>query len=180
VTTGDAHVLDGAVDLGDLEPEETSDLARLASVFDVEASYLLAVPEPASLVRAGVAAKPSLTSREGEELDCANFAGGHRARHPDLQLPERFSFSRVEKISVDHYEGWVYDATTSGGTFTIDGVILANCGWTSHDDSDIADRTLRTVQDALAHPTAHPHCIREFLPRMDLIGRTEIRTGALL
>ena len=56
----------------------------------------------------------------------------------------------------------------------------ADCGWTSHDDPDRADRTLRTVQDALAHPTAHPHCIRELLPRVDLIGRTDIRSGALL
>jgi hypothetical protein len=56
----------------------------------------------------------------------------------------------------------------------------ADCGWASHDDPDRADRTLRTVQDALAHPTAHPHCQREFLPRLDLIGRTEIRSGALL
>jgi hypothetical protein len=56
----------------------------------------------------------------------------------------------------------------------------ASCGWTSHDDPDRADRTLRTVQDALAHPTAHPHCQRELLPRLDLIGRTEIRTGAPL
>jgi hypothetical protein len=54
------------------------------------------------------------------------------------------------------------------------------CGWASHEDDDKADRTLRTVQDALAHPTAHPHCIREFLPRLDLIGRTDIRSGALL
>lgn len=56
----------------------------------------------------------------------------------------------------------------------------ADCGWTSHDDPDRAHRTLRTVQDALAHPTAHPHCVREFLPRLDLIGRTNIRTGAPL
>lgn len=56
----------------------------------------------------------------------------------------------------------------------------AACGWTSHDDPDRANRTLRTVQDALAHPTAHPHCVRELLPRLDLIGRTEIRTGAPL
>jgi hypothetical protein len=56
----------------------------------------------------------------------------------------------------------------------------ATCGWETHDSPDRANRTLRTVQDALAHPTAHPHCQREFLPRLDLIGRTEIRTGALL
>ncbi|AKZ60836.1 OmpA/MotB (plasmid) [Streptomyces ambofaciens ATCC 23877] len=54
------------------------------------------------------------------------------------------------------------------------------CGWRDHQDEDKAHRTLRTVQDALAHPTSHAHCIREFLPRLDLIGRTEIRTGAPL
>lgn len=56
----------------------------------------------------------------------------------------------------------------------------AGCGWASHDDEDKANRTLRTVQDALAHPSAHPNCQRELLPRLDLIGRTEIRTGAPL
>ncbi|MFM9373270.1 hypothetical protein [Streptomyces sp. Da 82-17] len=55
-----------------------------------------------------------------------------------------------------------------------------DCGWQSHDDPDKANRTLRTVQDALAHPTAHPHCQREFLPRLDLADRTTIRSGAAL
>ncbi|MFF1444119.1 hypothetical protein [Streptomyces sp. NPDC058295] len=56
----------------------------------------------------------------------------------------------------------------------------ADCGWTSHDDPDRANRTLRTVQDALAHPTSHPHCVRELLPRLDLRGRDDILSGALL
>jgi hypothetical protein len=81
---------------------------------------------------------------------------------------------------VEHYEGWVYDASTTGGTFTVDGVIVANCGWTSHDDPDRANRTVRTVQDALAHPAAHPNCQREMLPRLDLAGRTNILSGAPL
>jgi hypothetical protein len=56
----------------------------------------------------------------------------------------------------------------------------SDCGWESHDSPDKADRTLRTVQDALAYPAAHPNCQRQFLPRLDLIGRTDIRSGALL
>jgi hypothetical protein len=56
----------------------------------------------------------------------------------------------------------------------------ADCGWTSHGDPDRANRTLRTVQDALAHPVAHPNCQRELLPRLDLIGRTNILSGAAL
>lgn len=55
-----------------------------------------------------------------------------------------------------------------------------DCGWRDHQDEDKADRTLRTVQDALAHPVAHPHCQRELLPRLDLIGRDNIMSGALL
>ena len=56
----------------------------------------------------------------------------------------------------------------------------ADCGWREHQDPDRANRTLRTVQDALAHPTSHPHCVREFLPRIDLAGRTNILSGAPL
>jgi hypothetical protein len=54
------------------------------------------------------------------------------------------------------------------------------CGWATHEDEDKADRTIRTVQDALAHPTSHAHCVREFLPRLDIAGRTDIHTGAQL
>ncbi|MFF1358754.1 hypothetical protein [Streptomyces sp. NPDC058297] len=54
------------------------------------------------------------------------------------------------------------------------------CGWETHDDPDRANRSLRTVQDALAHPTSHPHCVREFLPRMDLVGRDNILSGTAL
>ena len=40
----------------------------------------------------------------------------------------------------------------------------SGCGWSDHEDADKANGTLRTVQDALAHPIAHPNCVREFLP----------------
>ena len=56
----------------------------------------------------------------------------------------------------------------------------ADCGWLNHQDPDRANRTVRTVQDALAHPSAHPHCQRELLPRLDLAGRTNILSGAPL
>ena len=51
------------------------------------------------------------------------------------------------------------------------------CGWTGHGDSDVADGSLRTVQDALAHPVAHPHCRREFRPRPDVISRPDYAFG---
>jgi hypothetical protein len=38
------------------------------------------------------------------------------------------------------------------------------CGWTNHADPDKADGTFRDIEDALAHPVAHAHCVRELLP----------------
>jgi hypothetical protein len=42
------------------------------------------------------------------------------------------------------------------------------CGWTEHDDPDLANRSLRTVDQAKAHPLAHPRCQRAFGARVDL------------
>jgi len=42
----------------------------------------------------------------------------------------------------------------------------SGCGWRSHDDSDLADGTYRDINDALAHPVAHPACVREFRPHV--------------
>jgi hypothetical protein len=39
-----------------------------------------------------------------------------------------------------------------------------DCGWTQHDDPDLANRSKRTLDDAQAHPLAHPHCQRAFGP----------------
>ncbi|WP_392892352.1 hypothetical protein [Streptomyces sp. LN699] len=38
----------------------------------------------------------------------------------------------------------------------------AGCGWSSHKDPDRADGTIQSIDDALAHPTAHAHCVRVF------------------
>jgi len=38
------------------------------------------------------------------------------------------------------------------------------CGWTEHDDGDIADGSIRTLADANTYPIAHPNCVRVSLP----------------
>lgn len=39
-----------------------------------------------------------------------------------------------------------------------------DCGWTSHDDPDGADGSIRTLDDAEEHPIAHPNCVRSWAP----------------
>src|SRR5262252_2504384 len=38
------------------------------------------------------------------------------------------------------------------------------CGWTDHDDEDLADGSFRTMDEADEYPIAHPNCVRVFLP----------------
>lgn len=51
------------------------------------------------------------------------------------------------------------------------------CGWTSHQDTDHADGTLRTVDECAFYPSAHHGCVRELIPRPDLNGRTGLVSG---
>lgn len=44
----------------------------------------------------------------------------------------------------------------------------ADCGWTTHQDPDKANRTVRTVDDAAEWPISHPRCRRAFGPRPDI------------
>jgi len=39
-----------------------------------------------------------------------------------------------------------------------------DCGWTEHDDPDLADGSTRTLEEAEQYPEAHPHCQRAFGP----------------
>jgi hypothetical protein len=38
------------------------------------------------------------------------------------------------------------------------------CGWTEHDDPDLADGSSRTLDEAEAYPISHPNCQRAFGP----------------
>ncbi|QKW31520.1 hypothetical protein HUT11_35755 (plasmid) [Streptomyces seoulensis] len=51
------------------------------------------------------------------------------------------------------------------------------CGFVSHPDTDHADGTIRSAEDAEAYPVAHHGCIRFWIPRPDLNGRTDLVSG---
>ncbi|MFF2731782.1 hypothetical protein ACFVS9_28225 [Streptomyces sp. NPDC058008] len=51
------------------------------------------------------------------------------------------------------------------------------CGFVNHPDTDHADGTIRSIDDASMYPAAHHGCIRSWIPRPDLNGRTDIESG---
>jgi hypothetical protein len=46
----------------------------------------------------------------------------------------------------------------------VDVVDEPGCGWTSHEDPNKANGTVRLLHDARAYPLSHPNCRRVFLP----------------
>ncbi|MGW9238059.1 hypothetical protein ACWGRL_04875 [[Kitasatospora] papulosa] len=51
------------------------------------------------------------------------------------------------------------------------------CGFENHPDTDHADGTIRSIEDASMFPAAHHGCIRSWTPRPDLNGRPDIESG---
>ena len=53
---------------------------------------------------------------------------------------------------------------SSGLVETVDVYDGPDCGWTSHDDADLAAGSIRTLVEAAARPISHPRCQRAFGP----------------
>jgi hypothetical protein len=51
------------------------------------------------------------------------------------------------------------------------------CGFVSHQDTDHADGTIRSIDDAETYPAAHHGCIRQWVPRPDLNNRPGLISG---
>ncbi|MFK0288234.1 hypothetical protein ACIQVL_48355 [Streptomyces sp. NPDC090499] len=51
------------------------------------------------------------------------------------------------------------------------------CGFVAHSDTDHADGTIRSAEDATAYPVSHHGCIRQWIPRPDLNGRRGLVSG---
>jgi hypothetical protein len=45
------------------------------------------------------------------------------------------------------------------------------CGWTEHDDPDLADGSVRTLDEAEAFPLSHPNCVRAWAPVVETGGK---------
>ncbi|MEU8968975.1 hypothetical protein AB0D11_06805 [Streptomyces monashensis] len=65
------------------------------------------------------------------------------------------------------YNAGTLNRTRQAGVSVVEVFDGFDCGWTSHQDPDKANRTLRTVEEAADWPISHPRCRRGFGPRPD-------------
>lgn len=61
-----------------------------------------------------------------------------------------------------------FDLYRQAGVLYVEITDGSGCGWTSHDDPDTANGTIRSLEDAEAYPLSHPHCVRSSFPRPEI------------
>lgn len=66
------------------------------------------------------------------------------------------------------YNAGTLNRTRQAGVTMVEVFDGLDCGWTTHQDTDKANRTVRTIEDGAEWPISHPRCRRGFSPRPDL------------
>ncbi|MEH0660993.1 hypothetical protein QA860_25325 [Streptomyces stelliscabiei] len=66
------------------------------------------------------------------------------------------------------YNAGTLNRTRQAGVTRVEVFDGLDCGWTTHQDTDKANRTVRTIEDAAEWPISHPRCRRGFGPRPDV------------
>lgn len=100
----------------------------------------------------------------------------NQTRHP-VQSWARAALSWQGASTANH--GAINTARDELETQWMECIDGPECGFVSHEDTDHASGTIRSLDDAAAYPIAHPGCIRQWAPRPDLNGRTDIASGDL-
>ncbi|MDH6627293.1 hypothetical protein M2271_005117 [Streptomyces sp. LBL] len=115
----------------------------------------------------------NMTAKQAAKTLAARLAAEHKLTHVvyrnGARVPVRAwaEAATLAKSAVAYNAGTLNRSRQAGVTMVevFDGL---DCGWTTHQDTDKANRTVRTVEDAAEWPISHPCCRRGFGPRPDL------------
>lgn len=84
------------------------------------------------------------------------------------------AFSRARAETIARTEtAYAYANSSVGGwrdSGRVEKVIIYDgdeCGWSGHDDGDLANGSIRTLDEYEANPIAHPRCVRSAAPWLD-------------
>jgi len=81
----------------------------------------------------------------------------------DLTRSRAYTIARTETAHAFNL-GAIAGYRESGLIDTVRVLDGAGCGWTYHDDPDVAHDSIRTLDEAQAQPSSHPNCVRAFAP----------------
>lgn len=92
---------------------------------------------------------------ERELRDLLTHWGESGSRAHIIALTESANAFNLSSVAGYRETGLVEQVEVYDGT---------DCGWTEHNDPDLADGSTRTLDEAQAYPISHPHCQRAFGP----------------
>ena len=88
-----------------------------------------------------------------------------------------YSDMLLRTSTANAYNAGTLNQLTGAGVGFVEVLDGAGCGWTSHDDPDTANGTVRPIADAMAHSLSHPRCRRSFIGRPDVTNAREAATA---
>ncbi|MFM9493696.1 hypothetical protein ACKI1Q_08660 [Streptomyces galilaeus] len=116
----------------------------------------------------------NMTARQAAKNLADRLAADHRLNHVVYRDGARVAVrawaeaATLAKSAVAYNAGTL-NQTRQAGVSMVEVFDGADCGWTAHQDPDKANRTVRTVEEAVEWPISHPRCRRGFGPRPDLV-----------
>ncbi|WP_328403943.1 hypothetical protein OHS70_34095 [Streptomyces sp. NBC_00390] len=111
-------------------------------------------------------AAKNLADRLAAEYKLTHVVYRNGARVPVRAWAEAATLAK----SAVAYNAGTLNRTREAGVTHVEVFDGFDCGWTSHQDPDKANRTLRRVDEAAEWPISHPRCRRAFGPRPDRVG----------
>nr|WP_202424719.1 hypothetical protein [Streptomyces sp. HUCO-GS316] len=106
----------------------------------------------------------NLASRLATEHELTHVIYRNGARVPVRAWAEATTLAK----STVAYNAGTLNRTRQAGVTMVEVFDGADCGWTTHQDPDKANRTVHTVEEAAEWPISHPRCRRGFGPRPDV------------
>jgi HK97 family phage portal protein len=139
--------------------------ATQAGLVDVDGQTQAAIYKALQEGRAAGDSIPQLVKRIQDYVEgCALYPNICESQGPEAAAKYRATvIARTESKTAQNLSS-LYAMLKSD---IVEGVLVFDgdgCGWTGHADADLADGSTRTLEDALAHPLAHPQCVRSFAP----------------
>ena len=155
--------------------QASGELAALAT--GLEANPLVAGTERHARIMREMAQRVTRINETTRNRIRVHLVRGARAGENTEQIAARIQRavgSRPRAQLIARTELGFASAESSAETYTAAGVedVLIidgpSCGWTTHDDPDIADSSSRTVAEYRATPLSHPNCRRIAAPDVGL------------
>lgn len=156
-----------------LAADSYADFLRRSQEAERMASKFYRAARAAARREVPLLAAGNLTARQAAKNLADRLAAEHQLTHVVYRngshVPVRAwaEAAALAKSAVAYNAGTINRSRAAGVTQVevFDGL---DCGWTSHQDPDKANRTIRSLEEAAEWPISHPRCRRSFGPRPDL------------